>query len=227
MSKLITSIALVVITLIFIGYGMFTLGGAKVSTEFKAKLDSLSTVNDSLATKNEEDNYKIAELQVRDSILTYSIKHQKARVVVIDHWVDSSKGKIDTYTEQELVSSFNKRYPTDTVSNPLPVAQPVLVYTAKDLVELDGAKQKLVIKDSVIITQESRITLKDSTIGLYINKEGRYKAIISNKDQAIAEWTKQYDILNLNYKKLQVKNKFQKIGSYIIIGGLAYTLLAK
>lgn len=227
MSKLITSIALVVITLIFIGYGMFTLGGAKVSTEFKAKLDSLDKVNDSLVAKNEEDSYKIAELQVQDSILTYNIKHQKARVVVIDHWVDSSKGKIDTYTEQELVSSFNKRYPTDTVTNPLPVAQPVLVSTAKDLVELDGAKQKLVIKDSVITTQESRITLKDSTIGLYINKEGRYKAIISNKDQAIAEWTKQYDILNINYKKLQVKNKFQKIGSYIIIGGLAYTLLAK
>ena len=217
----------IVVVLAFIGYGLFTLGDIRGTANFKGKLDRSDKVNDSLVTKSEEDSYKIAELQVRDSILTYNIKHQKARVVVIDHWVDSSKGKIDTYTEHELISSFNKRYPTDTVTNPLPVAQPVLVSTAKDLVELDGAKQKLVIKDSVIITQESRITLKDSTIGLYINKEGRYKAIISNKDQAIAEWTKQYDILNLNYKKLQVKNKFQKIGSYIIIGGLAYTLLAK
>jgi hypothetical protein len=227
MSKLVTSIALAIIALAFVGYGLFSIGSIKTADSFKVKLDSLASVNDSLSTKNEEDSYKIAELQVRDSILTYSIKHQKARVVVIDHWVDSSKGKIDTYTEQELVSSFNKRYPTDTVSNPLPVAQPVLVSTAKDLVELDGAKEKLVIKDSVIATQESRITLKDSTIGLYINKEGRYKSIIGNKDQAIAEWTKQYDVLNLNYKKLQVKSKFQKITAYVIIAGLTYTLLTK
>ena len=226
MSKITVRIILVV-ALAFIGYSLFTLGEARVGTEFKAKLDSLSTVNDSLATKNEEDNYKIAELQVRDSILTYSIKHQKARVVVIDHWVDSSKGKIDTYTEHELVSSFNKRYPKDTVTNPLPLAQPVLIATAKDLVELDGAKEKLIIKDSVITIQESRITLKDSTIGLYANKEIRFKAIINNQDLKINQWSNQYDILNLNYKKLQVRNKFQKIGSYIIIGGLAYTLLAK
>jgi hypothetical protein len=227
MNKLQISIALVIIALIFVGYGMFSIGSIKVEDSFKVELDRLSNVNDSLTAKNEESSYKIAELQVKDSILTYSIKHQKAKVVVIDRWIDSSKGKIDTYTEHELVSSFNKRYPTDTVSNPLPVAQPVLVSTAKDLVELEGAKEMLVIKDSVIATQESRITLKDSTIGLYINKEERYKANIGNKDQAIAEWTKQYGILNLTYKKAQVKSKFQKIGSYIIIGGLAYALLIK
>lgn len=227
MSKLVTSIALVVIALAFVGYGMFSIGSIKTSDSFKAKLDSLDKVNDSLLAENLLDDKKVAELKVRDSILEYKVSHQKAKVVVIDHWVDSSKGKIDTYTEHELVSSFNKRYPKDTVSNPLPLAQPVLVSTAKDLVEFDGAKQKLTIKDSVIATQESRLTLKDSTITLFVNKEGRYKAIIGNKDQAIAEWTKQYDILNLNYKKLQVKSKFQKIGSYIIIGGLAYTLIVK
>ena len=137
-----------------------------------------------------------------------------------------SSDLIDTYTEHELVSSFNQRYPKDTITNPLPLAQPVLVSAAKDLVELDGAKTKLIIKDSVIALQESRILFKDSTIVLFQNKEGRYKAIIGNKDQAIAEWNKQYSALELNYKKLQVKNKFQKIGSYIIIGALTYTLIA-
>jgi hypothetical protein len=198
-----------------------------MESSFKVKLDSLDRVNDSLLAENLLDDKKVTELEVRGSILEYRVSHQKAKVVVINHWIDSSKGKIDTYTEHELVSSFNKRYPADTVTNPLPVAQPVLVSTAKDLVELDGAKEKLVIKDSVIAIQESRITLKDSTITLFVNKEGRYRAVISNKDQAIAEWSKQYDILNFNYKKLKVKNKFQKIGSYIIIGGLTYTLLAK
>lgn len=215
-----------VAVLAFIGYGLFTLGDIRGTANFKGKLDSLDKVNDSLYAENMQDDITIKELYLLDSTLQYKVDHQKAKVVRVDHWIDSSKGKIDTYTEHELVSSFNKRYPKDTVTNPLPLAQPVLVATAKDLVELDGAKEKLIIKDSVITVQESRITLKDSTIGLYINKEGRYKAIISNKDQAIAEWSKQYDALNLNYKKLQVRSKFQKIGSYIIIGGLAYTLLA-
>jgi hypothetical protein len=226
MNKLITRIGLIAI-LAFVGYTLFTLGSAKVGTEFKAKLDSLDRVNDSLEAMNMLDDKKIDELKTQDSILHYEIEHQKAKVIRVDHWIDSSKGKIDTYTEHELVSSFNKRYPKDTVTNPLPLAQPVLTATAKDLVELDGAKIKLVIKDSVIAVQESRLTLKDSTITLFMNKEGRYKAIIGNKDQAIAEWSKQYDILNLNYKKLQIRNKFQKIGTYIIIGGLTYTLLAK
>ena len=227
MNKLQISIALVIIALVFVGYGMFSIGSIKVEDSFKVELDRLNNVNDSLTTKNEEDSYKIAELQVQDSIFKYNISRKKTRTVVIDRWVDSSKERIDTYSEHELVSSFNKRYPTDTVTNPLPVAQLVLASTAKDLIELDGAKEELGIKDSVIAIQESRITLKDSTIKLYINKEERYKATIGNKEQAIAEWTKQYGILNLTYKKAQVKSKFQKIGSYIIIGGLAYALLAK
>lgn len=216
-----------VIVLAFIGYGLFTLGDIRGTANFKGKLDSLNAVNDSLYAENMQDDITIKDLYTLDSTLQYQVDHQKTKVIRVDHWIDSSKGKIDTYTEHELVSSFNKRYPKDTVTNPLPLAQPVLIATAKDLVELDGAKEKLVIKDSVITIQESRITLKDSTIGLYINKEGRYKSIISNKDQAIAEWSKQYDALNLNYKKIQVRSKFQKIGSYIIIGGLAYTLLVR
>ena len=227
MNKLQISIALVIIALVFVGYGMFSIGSIKVEDSFKVELDRLNNVNDSLTTKNEEDSYKIAELQVQDSIFKYNISRKKTRTVVIDRWVDSSKERIDTYSEHELVSSFNKRYPTDTVTNTLPVAQLVLASTAKDLIELDGAKEELGIKDSVIAIQESRITLKDSNIKLYINKEEIYKATIGNKEQAIAEWTKQYGILNLTYKKAQVKSKFQKIGSYIIIGGLAYALLAK
>ena len=218
---------ILVVVLAFIGYGLFTLGDIKATASFKSKLDSLNQVNDSLTAENEEDNYKIAELQVKDSILTYNIAHQKAKIIKVKEFVDIEKNKIDNFTEQEIVSYLNQRYPKDTITNPLPVAQPVLTFVAKDLAAYDGAKQELIIKDSVITTQESRITLKDSTITLFVNKEGRYRAIIGNKDQAISEWTKQYDMLNLNYKKLQVRNKFQKIASYIIIGGLTYTLLVK
>jgi len=216
-----------ILALILIGYGLFTLGSIKETANFQAKLDSLNKVNDSLVTENEEDSYKIAELQVQDSILTYNIAHQKTKVIRIVEAFEIEKNKIDTYSDQELVTSFNTRYPKDTVTKPLPVATPVLVSAAKDLVELDGVRQIIPIKDSIIATQESRITLKDSTIGLYINKEGRYKSIISNKDLAIAEWTSQYSQLQIQNKKLQLKSKFQRIGFYVIVGGLTYMTLHK
>jgi fructose-1,6-bisphosphatase/inositol monophosphatase family enzyme len=213
--------------LAFIGYSLFTLGGMRTSSDFKVKLDSLTEANDYLLIQDQIADSEIEAIQKQDSIYIHDLKNRKAKVIKIKEYVQVEVNKIDNFTEQELVSYLNNRYPKDTITNPLPVAQPVLASASKDLAAYDGAKHEIVVKDSVIAIQESRITLKDSTIGLYISKEGRYKSIIGNKDQAISEWSKQYDNLNLNYKKLQVKNKFQKIGSYIIIGGLAYTLLAK
>ena len=213
--------------LAFIGYSLFTLGGMKTSSDFKGKLDSLTEVNDYLLIQNQIADSQIEAIERQDSIYIHDLENRKAKVIKIKEYVQVEVNKIDNFTEQELVSYLNNRYPKDTITNPLPVAQPVLASASRDLAAYDGAKHEIVIKDSVIAIQESRITLKDSTITLFVNKEGRYKSIIGNKDQAISEWSKQYDNLNLNYKKLQVKNKFQKIGSYIIIGGLAYTLLAK
>jgi hypothetical protein len=217
----------IVAILAFVGYGLFTLGDIKGTASFQDKLDSLDKVNDSLVAVNVLDDKKIEELKALDSSLTYQVEHQKTRVIKIKEIVEVEKNRIDNFTEHELVSYLNQRYPKDTTTHPLPVAHPVLTFVAKDLAAYDGVKHEIVIKDSVIAIQESRITLKDSTIGLYANKEVRFKSIISNQDLKINQWSKQYDNLNLNYKKLQVKNKFQKIGSYIIIGGLAYTLLVK
>lgn len=218
---------LIIVAIAFIGYGLFTLGSVSVDTKFKAKLDSLNKVNDSLYVENQKDSQAIEELRNLDLELQYKLDHQKAKVIKVKEIVEVEKNKIDNFTEQELVSYLNKRYPKDTTTNPIPVAQPVLSSASKDLAAYDGAIKEITIKDSVIAIQESRITLKDSTITLFMNKEGRYRAIIGNKDQAISEWSKQYDNLNLQYKKLQIRNKFQKIGAYIIIGGLTYTLLVK
>jgi len=213
--------------LAFIGYSLFTLGGIKTSSDFKGKLDSLTEVNDYLLIQNQIADGEIKAIERQDSIYIHDLENRKAKVIKIKEYVQVEVNRIDNFTEHELVSYLNQRYPKDTTTHLLPVAHPVLASASKDLAAYDGAKHEIVIKDSVIAIQESRITLKDSTITLFVNKEGRYKSIIGNKDQAISEWSKQYDNLNLNYKKLQVKNKFQKIGSYIIIGGLAYTLLAK
>jgi fructose-1,6-bisphosphatase/inositol monophosphatase family enzyme len=217
----------IVAILAFVGYGLFTLGDVKGTASFKGKLDSLTEANDYLLIQNQIADSQIEAIERQDSIYIHDLENRKARVVKIKEYVQVEVNKIDNFSEQEIVSSLNQRYSKDTITNPLPVAQPVLTFVAKDLAAYDGVKHEIVIKDSVIAIQESRITLKDSTIGLYANKEIRFKSIISNQDLKINQWTKQYDILNLNYKKLQVKNKFQKIGSYIILGGLAYTLLVK
>ena len=216
-----------VIALALVGYSLFTLGGIKVDSSFKAKLDSLTEVNDYLLIQNQIADSEIAAIQKQDSIYIHDLENQKAKVIRVKEYVEVEVNRIDNLTEQEIVTHLNQRYPKDTVTNLLPVAQPVLVSASKDLAAYDGAKQEIVVKDSVISLQESRITLKDSTITLFKNKEGRYQSIIGNKDQAISEWSKQYDVLNLNYKKLQVKSKFQRIASYVIIGGLTYTLLVK
>ena len=216
-----------VIALALVGYSLFTLGGIKVDSSFKAKLDSLTEVNDYLLIQNQIADSEIAAIQKQDSIYIHDLENQKAKVIRVKEYVQVEVNRIDNLTEQEIVTHLNQRYPKDTVTNPLPVAQPVLVSASKDLAAYDGAKQEIIVKDSVISLQESRITLKDSTITLFKNKEGRYQSIIGNKDQAISEWSKQYDVLNLNYKKLQVKSKFQRIATYVIIGGLTYTLLVK
>lgn len=218
---------ILVVGLALIGYVLFDLGSMRASSNFQAKLDSLDKQNDSLYAENAKDDSTIVKLTALDQELEYKLGHQKAKVVKIKEIVEIERNKIDNLNEQELVSYLNKRYPKDTVTNPLPVAQPVLVEASKDLAAYDGAKQELVVKDSVIAIQDSRIILKDSTINLYVTKEGRFKSIITNQDLKIAEWSKQYNSLYLEHNKLKLKNKFTKIGAGVIIGGLIYMTIAK
>ena len=194
---------------------------------FLVQMDSLHKVNDSLHAEIAKDDIAIDSLNEVDALLSDKLAHQKTKIVEVIKLVESEKGKIDTYTEHELVSSLYNRYPKDTITNPLPVAQPVLISAAKDLVELDGAKQIIVVKDSSIATLETKVLLKDTIISKYISKEVKYKSILVNKDKEIAGWEGQYGKLELQYNKLKVKSKFQRIGSYIIIGGLGYLMLAK
>ena len=198
-----------------------------LSKEFVAKQDSLTHVVDSLEVDIDKRDSVIDELYVQSLELDYQLSNQKEKVITVTKWVDSSKKKIDTYSEAELISSFNQRYPEDTVTNPLPVAQPVLVSAAKDLVELDGAKQIIVVKDSVIALTEDKVILRDKIIDEFKGKENNYKGIITIKDTQIADWKDQYKQIQSQNKKLKIQNKFVKIGTGVVIGGLVYTLLAK
>ena len=194
--------------------------------QFKNTQDSLNHTVDSLKEDNHQKDLQIGALEHLDYDLQMQLEKVKAKVIIVTKWVDSSKGRVDTYSETELITSFNNRYPEDTITNPLPVAQPVLVSAAKDLIELDGAKQTLVIKDSIIALNEERIFVKDSTIMKFEEKDSNNKVTIALREKQIKDWQDQYNQLQAQNKKLKLKNKFTKIGAGVVIGGLVF-LLAK
>lgn len=198
-----------------------------LTSEFKAKQDSLVHAVDSMQLVIAKEDAVIDSLNYVDNVLSDKLAHQKTKVIKIVETIEVEKNNIDSYSEHELVSSFNKRYPTDTITNPLPVAQPVLVSAAKDLVELDGAKQIIVLKDSSIATLEEKVTNKDSVISKYVSKENTYKNIMTNQQTQIKDWKFQYNALQLENTKLKAKNKFTKIGAGLVAGGLVYLMLVK
>ena len=200
---------------------------AGLSKEFLQKQDSLVHAVDSMKLTLALDSVKIDSLNQVDEELQDKLAHAKSKVVKVVQYVDSSKAAVDTYNEKELVTFFNNRYPKDTTTNKLPLAQPVLVSTAKDLAELDGAKQIITIKDSVIALTESRVAGKDSVIAVYIKKEGTYRNIMTNQDLQIKDWKNQYQTLYLQNQKLKFKNKITKIGAGVVVGGLVYLMIAK
>ena len=198
---------------------------SSLSSDFKVKQDSLVHTVDSLKVEIAKDDSVILELNIQDAQLQEELSFQKDKIKTVVKYVEVEKNKIDTYTEHELISSFNQRYPADTITNPLPLAQPVLVAVAKDLVELDGAKEQLVIKDSIIFLDEERIANKDSVIDVANKKELNYNNIVVNQESQIKDWKFQYNALQLKNHKLKIRAKVGKIGAGLIIAGLTFLLV--
>ena len=222
MKKIVLGILIVLVA----AYIIFDkIGDIGLTKEFTQKQDSLVHAVDSMKLDLVKDSNTIDSLIIADLILEQALVTAEGKVTFITKYVDSSKKVVETLTDPELVSTFNTRYPTDTISNKLEVAKPVLVSAAQDLIELDGAKQQLVIKDTIISTYKDRIAIKDTIIGVYVKKEGTYKNIMMNQDVQILNWNKEYNKLQLENKKLKIKSKFGKIITYALAGGLAYTLL--
>ena len=219
---------LLLLAVIVTAYIIFDkIGDVGLTKEFTQKQDSLVQAVDSMKLDIVKDNAKIDSLVYVDNVLSDKVIYMKGHVKTVTKFVDSSKAAIDNYTEHQLITSFNTRYPKDTVTNPLPLAQPVLLAAAKDLVELDGAKQIITIKDSVIALTESRVAGKDSVIAIFTKKENTYKNMLFNQDTQIKDWKYQFNALQLQNTKLKAKNKFTKIGAGLVVGGLVYLMLAK
>jgi hypothetical protein len=190
------------------------------SKDLKAKLEKLHSKNDSLFFQISKQDSAIASLQYKSDSLTKKISGKKTKIIYIDRQVDKEKDKISILPTSELVTHFNKKYPKDTTTNLLPIAKPVLVSVAKDLVELDGAKQKLAIQDTIINLTEAKVVLKDDIINKYIIKEDNYKNIIVNKDKEIELYIDEN-------KKIKKRTKLHKV----VITGLSafsvYLLISK
>jgi len=220
------AIIVIILAVLYIAFDKYT--GFVEDKVHLAKQDSLVHAVDSMHVELAKDSAIIASMEAEDLVLWDKIEYARKNVKKIIQYVDSSKAAIDTYTEHELITSFNNKYPADTITNPLPLAQPVLVAVAKDLVELDGAKQQLIVKDTIINLAEMRIIVKDSIIGKYVSKENTYKGIVKNQEIQINDWKNQYDKLMIDNKKLKVKGKIGAIKSVIVgvAAGVALGIIA-
>lgn len=220
------AIIVIILAVLYIAFDKYT-GFVEDKTHL-AKQDSLVHAVDSLNFELVKDSTIIAQLEAEDLALWDKLEAARNKVKVITKYVDSSKAAIDSYTEHELITSFNTRYPADTITNPLPLAQPVLVAVAKDLIELDGAKQQLIAKDTIINLAEMRIIVKDSIIGKYVSKENTYKGIVKNQDIQINDWKNQYNKLVIDNKKLKIKGKLGAIKGVIVgvAAGVALGVIA-
>ena len=83
--------ALLIVALAFIGYCLFTLGGMRISSDFKGKVDSLTEVNDYLLIQNQIANGEIAAIQKEDSIYIHDLENRKAKVIKIKEYVQVNK----------------------------------------------------------------------------------------------------------------------------------------
>lgn len=208
------AIIVIVLAVLYIAFDKYT--GFVEDKAHLAKQDSLVHAIDSMKVEIAKDDVVIDSLNQVDEELKDKLAHQKTKIIKIIETVEVEKNKIDSYSEHELITSFNTRYPADTITNPLPVAQPVLVAAAKDLVELDGAKQQLVAKDTIINLAELRIVTKDSIINKYISKENTYKGIVKNQDIQINDWKNQYNKLVVDNQKLKIKGKLGAIKGVLV-----------
>jgi len=167
----------------------------------------------------QKDSIVLVLFEINDS-LQHKIDTLKSNVKVVVKYVDSSKLAIDNFTEKELIAFYHERYPKDTSTNKLPVAQPVLTEAAKELAELDGTRKMLTLKDSILANIGRQLEVKDSIINVYVSKEGDYKTIIVNQDSLIKNWDNKYKELDKKYQKAKVMNKVIKTASGIIIAAV-------
>ena len=185
-------------------------------------IDSLHGQNDSLETAIIDEEYKNQVLTVKSNILKDNIKALKEDKSELEAAAKMRPHEIDSFFVVRYAEQY-KVETKDTTILPVPVSKAVVV----DLLDFDRTKNIVLNQDSLITNLETKVSNKDSVISKYISKEDKFRLILLNKDKEIDGWEGQYQKIELQYNKLKIKSKFQRIGSYVVIGGLAYLMLAK
>jgi hypothetical protein len=219
-------IAVAIIVAVGILYTLFERNGYDDS-KFKTRLDSLKLAAEQLQQSILKKDSTIAVMNAVDMQLLDRYSNQQTKIIVEREKTEAAVEEVQQLNNSALVSNLNKRYPGDTVSNLLPIAEPVILNTAVDLVRYDGAKKEIVLKDSTILILEGRVQVKDKMIDVYKEKETDYKKLVTNKDTQIDGWEKEYEKLKSENKKLFLKNKLHKMANYVLLGGAAVLLIAK
>ena len=219
-------IAVAIIVAVGILYTLFERNGYNDS-KFKTRLDSLKSAAEQLQQSILKKDSTIAVMNAVDIQLIDRFSQQQAKIIVEREKTEVEVEEVQKLNNSALVSNLNKRYPGDTISNLLPIAEPVILNTAVDLVRYDGVKKEIVLKDSTILILEGRVQIKDKMIDVYKEKETDYKSLVTNKDTQIDGWEKEYEKLKSENKKLFLKNKLHKMANYVLLGGAAVLLIAK
>lgn len=219
-------IAVAIIVAVGVMYTLFERNGYDDS-KFKSRLDSLKLAAEQLQQSILKKDSTIAVMNAVDMELSERYSQQQTKVIIEREKTEAAVEEVQKLNNSALVSNLNKRYPGDTISNLLPIAEPVILNTAVDLVRYDGAKKEIVLKDSTILILEGRVQVKDKMIDVYKEKETDYKNLVTNKDTQIDGWEKEYEKLKSENKKLFLKNKLHKMANYVLLGGTAVLLIAK
>ena len=196
---------------------------------FKNKIDSLQKNIDSAYATNQKSELKIQMLQADNQKLanTKSILERRIYQIKSDtQYIQIAKSYNPNQIDSFLETRYPKEYKTnhkDTVQLPLPVVQSTIV----DLVDFDKTKIVLEKTESLVSVLNEINNNKDTVILTLRNKEASYNNIIFSKDAQFSSLKFQYDMVELENKKLRSKIKINKLISFTLAGGLAVYAIFK
>lgn len=226
MKKIIVIVALILIAIVVMSRLQCNKNLFDLSA-YKVRIDSLQKNIDSVSKLNDLEELKIADLQQKnDSLvevkndLEQEIDDLKKDTEYIEIVREYNPTQVDSFFKNKYANEY-KIVQKDTVLIPLPVAQSAVV----DIIDLEKTKKVLVKTDSLVTVLNKTNENKDTIIVSLRTKEANYNTIIFNKDAQMSEWKNQLFISQMENKKLKIKNKFGKIVTYVLLGGLAYSVL--
>jgi hypothetical protein len=122
-----------------------------------------------------------------------------------------------------LLSLAQTKSQPDTIKIPTHAARQI----AKDLVSCDSLKAVHTLTVQQLTLTEQKVAVQDKIIASHVEKGIMYEQRIKNEQEKFVVQGKWIEDLRKENKKLKVELRIVKAAGTIIIGGLAYLLLAR